>query len=241
MLNQERWQEIQDKKLYRGAGQGVDKACVMQMVAYISGDNWTDSPECACPVLTRYAIYLNDKFNDEHRQKMKAFIVPLVGTRMNDETQIARKRMIMFRYVTVTYPLLLDLWKLPELATEFSELPNSIDGMAKAKGLLAANKSKIYEAAKNANANAYAYAYANAYANADPDADAYVYAYADADAYVYAYADAYVYAYAYAYVYAYADANAVREKIVESALETLRLAIEIKIGEASVAEPRLDT
>ncbi len=157
MLNQERLSEIENKKLNRGSGSTIDTACIMQMVSYITGDKWTDSPECACPVLTRYAIYLNDKFNDDDRQKMKKFIVPLVGTRMNDETQIARKRLIMFRYVTVTYPLLLDLWKLPDLATEFRALSNSIKGMAKAKELLAANKSKIY---------AHAYAYASAYADA---------------------------------------------------------------------------
>ena len=233
MLNQERLKEIEGKKLYRGGGKEIDHACIMQMVSYVAGAPWSDTPDCACPILTRYMIRVNDALNDEHRQKLKPFIPLVVGTRMNDETQIARKRFMMFRYVTNTYPLLLELWKLPELANEFRTLPNSVDGMAKAKGLLAANKSKIYE---HAYADANAYATANAYANAYADANAYAYANAYADAYANAYADAY----ANAYANAYATAYALRETICESALETLRLAIEIKIGEASEAKPRLD-
>jgi hypothetical protein len=207
MLNQERLKEVEAKPLFTGAGNNIDHACIMQMVSYVAGEKWTDHPECACPVLTRYAIALNDRFNDEHRQLLKPFIAKLVGTRATDAEKIARKRMMMWRNVTATYPLILEAIKMPKLAAKLRKLENTPEGMAKASSLLKARKEKIKKYA-NANANAYADAYANAYADA--------------------YANAYANAYAYADANAYAYAKALRDKLAEVAIETLRLAIEVR-------------
>ncbi|GAC1606263.1 MAG: hypothetical protein NVS3B3_06010 [Aquirhabdus sp.] len=68
----------------------------------------------------------------------------------------------------------------------------------------------------------YDYDYANAYAYDY----AYAYAYDYANAYAYDYA--YDYASDYAYDYAYANAKILRSPIVDVALETLRMAIEVK-------------
>lgn len=56
MLNQERWEEVQTKKLNVGSGDTIDTACVMQMVSYVANEPWSDQPECACPILTQFAI-----------------------------------------------------------------------------------------------------------------------------------------------------------------------------------------
>ena len=116
----------------------------------------------------------------------------------------------MWRNVTVTYPLILDLFKMKDKADTLRSFSNSNEGIKSAADFLRENKKEIY-------ANAYADANANAYANADANANAY--AYADANAYANAYADA--------NAYAYGDAYALREKIVAVSLETLRMAIEV--------------
>ncbi len=203
-------EEILSKyELKTGAHKSLDEgACIMEIVSYIANEPWSDHPKCACPILTEYAIRMNDRFNDDHRQLLKPIIPLLLNSRRDDETQIARKRLIRWRNVTVTYPLILDCYKMTELANKLRAFGNNLKDMKSAAELLEANKKQIYA---NADAYAYAYAYANAYANAD--------AYADADA------NAYAYAYAYAYATnAYANADAFRDKVAQAAVETLRLA-----------------
>jgi len=184
-MNTERLKEIESFKLDIGKHKKLaEGACVMELVSYINNEPWSDHPACACPILTEYAIRLNDRFNDKHRQLLKPFIPLLIGTKLNDQTQIARKKLLMWRNVTAVYPLFLDLYKLPEIAEELRSLKNTSEDMDKAKKLLIENREKIYKAA-------------NAYANANADA------------------------YAYAY--------ALREKLVSVAIETFKMAIEVKV------------
>ena len=227
-MNQDKWNEIKNKPLFTGSGTDIDHACVMQMVSYVAGEKWTDHPTCACPVLTQYAIRMNDRFKDEHRQLLKPFIPELVGTRANDEVEIARIRLMRWRNVTVTYPLILDFLKIPKFAEKLRMFENNLESMALATKFLKENKEEIHKRA-SAYVNAYAYssASASAYADADDYADDYANDYADADDNAYAYADAYVNASAYASASASAYAYALRENIVAVAIETLRLAIEV--------------
>ncbi len=198
-------QEILDKyELKTGAHKNLKEgACIMELVSYIANEPWSDRPKCACPILTEYAIRINDRFNDEHRQLLKPLIPLLLNTKENDATQIARKRLMRWRNVTVTYPIILECYKLPEIATRLREFKNTLEDMAEAKKFLEANKEKIYKAA-----------YANAYADANANA----------------YADA------YAYAYANADAKKIRDQIVDISIETLRMAIAVKVTEENAAK-----
>ncbi|CAM6004915.1 unnamed protein product [Sphagnum balticum] len=181
------------------------------MVSYVAGEEWTDHPECACPILTLYAIKLNDNFDRKQRQKLKPIIPLLVDTQSDDALRIKRKKFFMFRNVTATYPLLLDLVKLPDLAEKLRSFKNNAESMTLAAIFLNENKGSILKAA-DACADAYVYVYADAYAYADADADVYVYTDVYADVYVYADADA---------------DGAYREKVADVCIETLRMACEI--------------
>ncbi len=207
--------EILNKyELKTGSHESLDKgACIMELVSYIANEPWSDHPKCACPILTEYAIRMNDRFNNEHRQLLKPLIPLLLNSVASDPVKIARKRLIMWRNVTVMYPLILDCYNMTELADNLRALTNCEGDMLIASQPLKDNKKQI-----RANANANAYAYADADANANANANAY----ADADAYANAYADA------YANAYASADADAIRAKVAAAAIETLRLACELK-------------
>lgn len=67
--------------LRSGSGASADDVCVMQAVDYIASGGTSDQPECASPVITAFMIGLNDRLNDERRQRLKRFIPQLVGTR----------------------------------------------------------------------------------------------------------------------------------------------------------------
>lgn len=204
--------DLEKIELKKGSHKSIkDGGCIMELVGYMAGEGWSDHPKCACPILTEYAIRLNDNFTDEHRQKLRDFIPLLINSVGSDELRIARKRLLRWRFVTATYPHILELFKLPELAENLRKFKNTLEGMAEAKTFLEKHREEIYKDAD---------AYANAYANANADAYANAYTYADAHAYANAYANAHPYTYTYTY--------ALREKIVATSLETLRMALELK-------------
>ena len=52
-----------------------DGACVMEMVSYLAGEAWTDTPACTYRPLARAAQVVNDRLRDEDRH----LLVPLIG------------------------------------------------------------------------------------------------------------------------------------------------------------------
>ena len=122
--------------------------CVMEAVAYVAGEAWSDQPQCVDPVLTAYCIRLNDHWNDEQRQALKPYIARLVGTK--GDLHLSRKRAFMAAdaAVRIFAPLALDARGLPERAAKLRAVPAIVD---RASALAAA-------AAANAAANAAAYA-----------------------------------------------------------------------------------
>ena len=61
---------------------GEFKACIMEAVSYIAGEPWSDSPECACPVISAFLRAWNDALpNDERTSLLLPLIPRLVGTR----------------------------------------------------------------------------------------------------------------------------------------------------------------
>ncbi len=69
--------------LREGAGGGDPRngLCYMETVAFIAGEEVTDQPACACPVLTGYGITLNDSMPDDVRQQLIPLAWATAGTR----------------------------------------------------------------------------------------------------------------------------------------------------------------
>ena len=222
MLNTERLKEIEDTKLCSGIGPTPQDACVMQLVSYIADEPWSDHPACTCPVLTAYAIRLNDRFGTDDRQKLKPLIPKLVGTRDGKEKQ--RAHFLALQSITVFLPILTDALKLTDISSRLREFKigewiAARDYINSQLATIRADVTDAYAAAAAvaAVANADAYAYANADAYAYAAAAAYADAerrrrrrpspspspsFADADAYAYAAAAVVAVANADAYAYA---------------------------------------
>jgi len=56
------------------------KACVMEYVALLAGEEWTDSPRCAYFPLARAAAVVNDNLPDRDRHRLVPLIGRLFGT-----------------------------------------------------------------------------------------------------------------------------------------------------------------
>lgn len=68
--------------------EGEGKACVMEVVSMLAHEDFTDSPDCTCPVITGMLQALNDCMNDEERQSLWLYATKVVNT--NDGKHLER-------------------------------------------------------------------------------------------------------------------------------------------------------
>lgn len=80
--------------------------CVMSLVALMAGERHSDRPDCACPVITAYAIKLNDALDDATRQRLKPFAPRIIGTR--DGYAEERARFIVGKILRDVVPRMID-------------------------------------------------------------------------------------------------------------------------------------
>ena len=108
-----------------GPGTGY---CVMELIAYLQDQPWSDAPPCVAPTLRRYAIVLNDRAPDDVRQRLLPYVDRLVGTAPESQ-ELAQRRAYLAadRAVRVIAPLALVAQGFYEHATVLRELPPITD------------------------------------------------------------------------------------------------------------------
>ena len=153
--------------------------CLMEAVAYLAGQEHSDEPACACPVIAAFARTINDQMGagpkgDTLRAKhLLPIAQKLIGTRSTPEVE--QKRMYFFadRAVRLFAPLALEAAGLTEEAETLRSLPEIVDEQtAEAAGTAAVYASYAASAAYAASAT-YAAAWAAARAaSAAADASA---------------------------------------------------------------------
>ncbi len=78
-----------------GAHPDRDGMCVMEAVAWVAGEEWSDAPECASPVIAAFMQEWNDRVWSGGRQSLKRWVVPLVGSRGDDLVEQRRGWMVL--------------------------------------------------------------------------------------------------------------------------------------------------
>ena len=144
-------------------------ACVMEAVAYVAGEPWSDHPKCVCPVIGAFLRSWNDGLPDNVRDTLLRPLVPLVmGTRGDKALEQRRALMAADWLVRVYTPAWLRLAKLVTQADALAGLPEITD-MAQCPSLmpaLEAARSDSNTAGYAAGAAARAAAWAGAWAAA---------------------------------------------------------------------------
>ena len=75
----ERLTEI--NRLDHGAHQSpAEGMCLLEAVAYVAGEKFSDHPECASPILGSFGRSLNDVLPDAKRQQLVPLVPQIVGT-----------------------------------------------------------------------------------------------------------------------------------------------------------------
>ena len=143
-IEQSRLEELERLTLMKGSHAAREAGmCSMELVAYIAGEPHSDHPACACPVLTSYVIGLNDAWDDEQRQKLKPYLVALVGTR-DDAKRELRGWMAIDWIVREFTPTWLEAAKLDDEAAALRALPPIFthEGLLVCMGALLAAKQR---------------------------------------------------------------------------------------------------
>ena len=135
---------------------GKPVGCVMDVVSFIAGEPWSDHPECACPVVTRAAIAINDRIHDDALRTsiLRPFILRIAGSKSTKAVE--RKRMFKAAdlAVRVFAPRALELRGRAEDAARLRACAPIVDAATARKGQKAAAAAYAYAAAAAA---AYAY------------------------------------------------------------------------------------
>ena len=151
-------------KLETGNHPAGNAACLMEMTALLAGEKHTDRPQCACPVITSFAMRLNDVLPDDLRQMLKPYAPAFINTRDGHEKE--RREYLVLRAVNVFAPFWLRLTGKPELIAHAERCEGARTLEEASKAAVEARSAAAYAAAAYAAADA---AYAAA---ADADAAA---------------------------------------------------------------------
>lgn len=83
MINPTRLSKIANRPLFSGSHTpSGNEMCVMEAVAYVAGEPWSDRPMCACPVIAAFLRRWNDCLPDDDRTLLLAPLIPrVIGTK----------------------------------------------------------------------------------------------------------------------------------------------------------------
>jgi hypothetical protein len=217
MIETERLAKVLGMTLKSGAHPSIKSgACVMEAVAYVAGEKWSDAPECASPVIAAFMRLWNDSLDDEARNRLLKPLIPrLVDTKGTPKVEERRSYMALDWLIRVFTPKWLDM--VPALH-EHAKALRELEAIADMAGAAAAGKT-VHAAEDAAVASAWAAARAAAGAFAEDAAVASAWAAARAAAEAAARAAAEAAARAAAVASAWAAARAAAEAATRAAAE----------------------
>jgi hypothetical protein len=109
--------DLDNLTLAKGAHEpGSDAMCVMEAVALLAGEQWTDHPQCASPVISAFLRSWNDSLDDDRQQTLKQYIRRLIGSVGTHEQEAERAWLATDWLVRVHAPAWLRLAGLTDQA-----------------------------------------------------------------------------------------------------------------------------
>src|SRR5580692_10323489 len=91
---EERLAKFKKWSLKSGSHSPDSTFCVMEAVAYVAGEPWSDHPKCACPVISAFLRSWNDCLPDDERDILLRPLIPrLIGTKVNKKLEQRRATM----------------------------------------------------------------------------------------------------------------------------------------------------
>lgn len=80
-----------------------DGMCIMEMVSYLAGEPWSDTPGCSAPTLSSYSRVINDKAPQYVRDQLQTRVLQLIGT-ADPDAEVARAEHFAWAAITIFAP-----------------------------------------------------------------------------------------------------------------------------------------
>lgn len=129
IVDQELLKKLEAGKVTLDHGDHLDPEeghCAMEVVSMLAGEELTDAPDCASPVLGGITRRLNDQWDDEQRQKLLPLLPRMIGT-ADDGKDEARSYTASDWLVRIYTPAWLELAGLKKEARELRDLSRIVD------------------------------------------------------------------------------------------------------------------
>ena len=129
-IDEKRLEKVRVNGLKSGSHSGVSSGfCAMEAISYITGESWSDHPECVCPVIGAFMRNWNDSLKDDERNKLitPELLLKTVGTRGSKDLEHRRSLMAADWLIRVHTPAWLRLAKLDAQADLIAGLPEITD------------------------------------------------------------------------------------------------------------------
>jgi hypothetical protein len=121
---EERLKKFEHWSLKRGAHAPDSTFCVMEAVAYVAGEPWSDAPQCACPVISAFLRSWNDALpSDAERDRLLKSLIPKLINTCNKALEERRSLMAADWLIRVHTPEWLRLAGLTKQAESLEQLP----------------------------------------------------------------------------------------------------------------------
>ena len=139
---------------HSGPDQGM---CVMEMVSFLAGEEWSDNPPCSSPIISRFCQVINDRMGQEFRDRLQTYVPRLIGT-ASPEHDADRAEYLVWSSIRVFAPIAMRAAGLEEWAVRLEGLSGSLaEARVVCRGARsAAAAAAAYDAAAAADAAAYA-------------------------------------------------------------------------------------
>ena len=109
--------------LYHGMHKPGSEMCLLEAVAYVAGEEWSDYPKCVSLVLAAFGRAWNDGMrSNKERDQLRQYIPLLIGTRSSLEVELRRAHLALDWLVRANLPAWLRLAKCDELAAKLEGL-----------------------------------------------------------------------------------------------------------------------
>lgn len=105
--------------------------CIMEAVAFMAGELWSDAPTCASPVVASFLRVWNDALFDKDRDRLlpaEKWIPRLIGSRGDNAVEERRSYIVLDWMVRTNVPAWMDIIPaLSKYAAELRALPEIVD------------------------------------------------------------------------------------------------------------------
>jgi hypothetical protein len=107
----------------------TEGACVMEAVAYVAGEPWSDHPQCVCPVIGAFLRNWNDSLpTDADRDRLLKPLIPkIINTRSTVAVEKQRSYLALDWMIRTFLPAWLRLAKLNDHADKVEALAPIVD------------------------------------------------------------------------------------------------------------------